>query len=90
MTKVTWNTGASSATGELPIDASYQVTTIIRRTRRRRPARLLTMLAVLIPAVVLFAWAFMVIWTKGGPQPVHRIVIAIPAPQMPAMAGRRA
>ncbi len=48
------------------------------------------MLAVLIPAVVLFAWAFMVIWTKGGPQPVHRIVIAIPAPQMPAMAGRRA
>jgi hypothetical protein len=41
-------------------------------------------------ALALVGWAFMVIWTKGGPQPVHEIVIAIPAPQMPPAAGGRA
>ncbi len=64
--------------------------TIIRRTRRRHAAPLLTGLVMVILAVALVGWAVMVIWIKGGPQPVHKIVIAIPAPQMPAFAGRRA
>jgi hypothetical protein len=53
----------------------------------------LTVLAAVILVLVLaFALArvFVVIWAKGGPQPVHQIVIAIPAPQMPPAAGRRA
>ncbi len=66
------------------------MTTIIRRTRRRHPVRLLTKLAVIVLALALVVWAFMVVWIKGGPKPVHRIVIAIPAPHMPALAGRRA
>jgi hypothetical protein len=77
-------------TGELPFDASTPVPTIIRRTRRRHAAPLLTGLAMVILAVALVGWAVMIVWKKGGPQPVHSIVIAIPAPQMPAIAGRRA
>jgi hypothetical protein len=49
----------------------------------------LTGLVVFMVVAALVGWAFMIIWSKGGPQPVHRIVIAIPAPQMPALAGRR-
>jgi hypothetical protein len=43
-----------------------------------------------ILASVAIACAFLVVWVKGGPQPVHEIVIAIPAPQMPATTGRPA
>jgi len=41
-------------------------------------------------ALALAAWIIMAIWKKGGPQPVHDIVIALPAPQMPPATGRPA
>ncbi|MDP9056075.1 MAG: hypothetical protein M3N34_01895 [Pseudomonadota bacterium] len=60
------------------------MTTIIRRDRRRHlghPALLLIAVAAAVLVAVLAAWALMVIWKRGGPQPVHEIVIAIPAPR---------
>lgn len=52
-------------------------------------ASLASMLAVVVLALAV-AWLVMAIWIKGGPQPVHRIVIVIPAPQLPATARPRA
>lgn len=45
-------------------------------------------MAVLVLALVLAAWVSIVVWAKGGPQPVHAIVVALPAPHAtPAMGG---
>jgi hypothetical protein len=66
------------------------VTTIIRRYRRQQLAPLLTAIAAALLALAVLAGLFMVIWIKGGPQPVHEIVIAIPAPLIHPAPGRRA
>lgn len=76
--------------GDHPHCSELTVTTIIRRTRRRQLAPLLPAIGAAVLLAVLAAWVLTIIWTKGGPQPVHEIVIAIPAPQVPAPAGRRA
>jgi hypothetical protein len=44
------------------------------------PVPVLVAVAATILVVALAVWVLMIIWTKGGPQPVHEIVIAIPAP----------
>jgi hypothetical protein len=40
--------------------------------------------------VAVAAGLLVMLWAKGGPQPLHEIVIALPAPQTPATAGRGA
>ena len=55
------------------------MTTIIRRSPRRRRGPVVAKVAVMLGGLVL-AGVLALAWLRGGPQPVREIALALPVP----------